>query len=155
MLQMLRNQGFALNSSLAGLLLASLLLAALAPCVAMAGTAGSSASSNIDHASAMHHAMPMAHGSSMSHSMSQDAPACPHCDSSASGTSCMDGVQECGDQPAALLQLPHFELPAALPAVAIFPEPPAPRVIAEHPARAVPCNPSGRERHVLFCSFQE
>ncbi|MDX1454513.1 MAG: hypothetical protein R3217_03570 [Gammaproteobacteria bacterium] len=150
MLGMIRQQGHALHGSLAALLLASLLLTALAPCLAMAHDEPAAMSpAHMDPASMnMGHAM---HDMDMSSMASMEA--CPHCDSVDS--SCVDAMQDCSEQPAALLGTPDIELSPAVPVEAVTPPVAALRELPVPATRSPPCPPSGRDLHVLICSFQE
>lgn len=150
MLQGLRQHGFMLNGCCAALLFASLLLSALAPCMA----AANDAPQETGMAQEVAHEMG---GMIMAMDMASMDGHCPHCD--VATTPCMEASVACAAQPAALLKAPEFERQIDKP-LAVMPQVVAPPtaaqaiIAAEYPALQ-PCKLSGRDRRVLFCSFQE
>lgn len=135
MLAMLRTSRRIIGSALALLVLSSWLSVAVAAC--------------IDHAQAG--SQPMA---AMGDMAGHD---CPHCDSqpSATGTACADKADNCKPPPVVLSSVhDEFQLAAIAEHPAGVPVP----VLRPHaiiPVATSPPAPSGRDLHVLYCSFQE
>ena len=93
-----------------------------------------------------------AHADMGSMAMSHD---CPHCDSVAIEMACADDLAEC-DLPAAILPSSSDDLKFAAIAPSAAGEP-APRLnpaVVPTMANGPPVA-NGRDRHILFCSFQE
>ena len=137
MLAALRTTRRILGGALALLVVSSWLSVAVAACLEHGGPQDGDAHAGM--ASAM---------AEMSHD-------CPHCDSVAVDMACADNVADC-ELPAAVLPSNSDEtkFAAIAPSTAGDPSPRLNPAIV--PAMAAdPPVPTGRDRHILFCSFQE
>lgn len=153
MFRRFRQHGFALSSSLAGLLLVSLLLAAMAPCLADSHAASPAMAKQTmaNHGNALSGQMQLDHGDMVGmEDMNGD---CPHCDTVSS--SCMDSAVDCGEQPAIFTQAPEPEKNLAVSFKVIEPPPVVRVAVTPKFPQDHTCNLSGRDRHVLFCTYQE